>query len=355
MKDLIIVCLLFVTVQVYGFDPISSKPYLTPTSFPTNSIYVNWNTENLAPTQIAYGLTPDLKDTLRVAGVHHYHHVRLEDLRPNTRYFYRVLPFGDVKSFRTFPLESDSFSFVVYGDTRGDSSVHQSVINGMASYDIRFLIHTGDLVHDGDNAEHWRTFFNVADTLLQSMHFLPALGNHEKPYWPYDTFFALPDSEYFYSVRYGSAVFIVLNSEFDIEGFQRTWLISELEKARADSTLDWLFVAFHRPVYSAGRYGDRPHIREAWAHIFEEYGVDVAFAGHDHNYQRTDEIRGVVYIITGGGSAILYGVGMRRWLAYAEATYHFCLVKIMGKKLILEAIKPDGTVFDRLVIDKTSE
>jgi hypothetical protein len=351
MKDLIVVCLLFAIALAYGFEPISSKPYLTPTSSPTNSINVNWNTENLAPTQIAYGLTPDLEDTVNLAGLRNYHHIKLGDLLPDTKYFYRILPFGDVKAFTTFPLESDSFSFVVYGDTRGDSSVHQSVINGMASFNFRFLIHTGDLVNDGDNADNWREFFNVADTLLQFTHFLPALGNHEKPYWPYDTFFALPDSEYFYSVRYGNAFFIVLNSEFDIKGFQREWLISELTAARKDSTLDWLFVAFHRPVYSAGRYGDRPHIREAWAHILEEYDVDIVFAGHDHNYQRTDEIKGVTYIITGGGSAPLYGVDMRRWLAYAEATHHFCLVRIMGSKLILEAIKPDGTVFDQLVMD----
>ena len=96
-------------------------------------------------------------------------------------------------------------------------------------------------------------------------------------------------------------------------------------------------------------------VREAWCSLFEQYDVDIVFAGHDHDYERTIPINDVVYIVTGGGSAILYGVDMRKWLAYAEATYHFCLVKIMGKKLILEAIKPDGSVFDRLVISKPSK
>ncbi len=354
MKTLTLTCFLFALVHASGFEPFNSKPYLTPTSSPTSSININWNTKDMASTVVAYGLTPGLEDTVRIAGVRNNHHIRLEGLLPGTQYFYRVLPHGDMETFHTFPLQSDSFSFVVYGDTRGDSSIHQSVINRIASYDFEFLIHTGDLVQDGDNPDQWRVFFNVTDTLLQTKHFLPALGNHEKPYWPYDTFFALPDSEFFYSVQYGNACFIVLNTEFDIEGIQREWLISELTAAREDSSLDWLFVVFHRPVYSAGRYGDRRHIREAWSHLFEEYNVDIAFTGHDHNYQRTEKINGVIYIVSGGGSAFLYGVDTREWLAYAEATYHFCLIRILGKKLILKAIKPDGTVFDQLVIGKTA-
>ena len=136
MKNYAFVCMLLAIAQAYGFEPISSKPYLTPTSSPTNSINVNWNTENLASTQITYGLTSDLNDTVVIAGLRHYHHIKLDGLLPGTEYFYRVLPLGDMKTFTTFPLESDSVSFIVYGDTRGDSSVHQSVINGMASLSL---------------------------------------------------------------------------------------------------------------------------------------------------------------------------------------------------------------------------
>jgi hypothetical protein len=338
-----------------AFSPFGSKPYLTPTASPTNSIYVNWNTENKEPSVMAFGLTLALEDTIRIAGERNHHHVLISNLAPGTEYYYRVLPQGSVNRFRIFPEYSDSFAFIVFGDTRGDSIVHQSVIDQIASYDFEFLVHTGDLVLDGDDTEGWRTFFNVEDTLLQHKHFVPALGNHEKPYWPYDTLFALPDSEFAYSVRYGNAVFIILNTEGDVQGFQKRWLMDRLKAVREDKSIDWVFAVFHRPAYSAGRYGDRMHVREAWSDLFEKYNVDIAFAGHDHNYQRTEKINGVIYVITGGGSAVLYGVQDRKWLAHGEPVYHFCLLEIKGKRLILQAIRPDRTVFDALVIEKSEE
>ena len=338
-----------------AFGPFNSEPYLTPTASPANSININWNTENREPSVIAFGLTVALEDTIRVTGERNHHHVLIDDLAPGTEYYYQVLPDGSINKFRTFPEYSDSFAFVVFGDTRGDSVVHQSVIDQMAALDFEFLVHTGDLILNGDDTDNWRVFFNVEDTLLQHKHLMPALGNHEKPYWPFDTLFALPDTEYAYTVTYGNALFIILNTEGDVSGFQKDWLTERLIAARNEKNLDWLFVVFHRPAYSAGRYGDRLHIRNAWSTLFETYGVDIAFAGHDHNYQRTDKINGVIYVITGGGSAVLYGVQDRKWLAHGEATYHLCLVQIHGRKLTMQAIKPDGTVFDVLTVNKTGE
>ena len=37
---------------------------------------------------------------------------------------------------------------------------------------------------------------------------------------------------------------------------------------------------------------------------------------------------------------------------FGEATYHFCLVQINGAKMTFQAMKPDGKVFDSLVIEK---
>jgi predicted phosphodiesterase len=352
MKNIYIYLIFLFCTRGAGFEPFDSKPYLTPTASPTSSICINWNTVERESTIVVFGLTMALVDTVRHEGVRYHHHVCLEGLEAGAQYFYRVLPDRDIKKFTTVPEYADSFSFVIFGDTRGDSIVHQSVIDRIAAYGIDFLVHTGDLVLEGDDTDNWRTFFNVEDTILQHTLFVPALGNHEKPYWPYDTLFALPDSEYFYSFRYGNAMFIILDTDGDVEGLQKEWLAGRLASARSDKTIDWLFVVFHRPAYSAGRYGDRMRIRDAWSLLFEEYGVDIAFAGHDHNYQRTEEINGVIYVISGGGSAILYDVEDRDWLACGEPVYHFCLIQIDGRRMTLRAIKPDGAVFDTLVIEK---
>lgn len=340
------------TILEPGFQPFNSAPYLTPTSSPATSININWNTETQESTIVVYGLTPTLKDTIKVSGVRNYHHIMLSNLLSSTGYYYKILPSGNINTFKTFPLSTDSFTFIAFGDTRSDSVAHQSVIDRMAMCDFDFIVHSGDFVKKGDNPIDWRTFFNIEDTLLQYKHILPAMGNHENPYWPYDTLFALPDAKYFYSVNYGNAHFIILDTQIDLYGPQRNWLINDLITANSDTSIAWIFVNLHRPPYSSGSHGSQIDVQNAWCPIFEEYGVELVFCGHDHSYERTKSINGVNYIITGGGGAPLYDVSKNDWTAYANKTYHFCLVEITDKKLVLKAIKPDGVIFDSLIINK---
>lgn len=334
------------------FAPFDSKPYLTPTSAPGRSVNISWNTSVLESTQVAYGPTPALGDTIRVDGARNYHHVTLAGLLPNTEYHYRVLPGGSLKAFRTFPERGDSCVFLVLGDTRTDSMAHQSVIDRMVELPHRFIIHCGDLVEDGNLDSLWQMFFSIEDTLLETTHFLPVLGNHESPYWPYDTLFSLPDSEEYYSTDYGNLHIVALNTETSLVGPQLSWLRQDLERNRNNDRIDWTVVAFHRPPYSSGSHGSQLDVREAWCHLFETYQVDLVFAGHDHDYERTVPINGVVYVVAGGGGAPLRGVVFNPWTAYAESTYQFCQVEIKDRYLRMRAVKPDGVVFDSLIIDK---
>ncbi len=334
------------------FSSFDSKPYLTPTESPANSIYINWNTEVEESTIVAYGTTASLEDTVRISGIRNYHHVMLTDLLPKTEYLYQIVPGGDIEQFTSFPTYAETLSFTAFGDTRSDSNAHQSVINRMAAFDFSLIIHSGDLVSNGNSTSDWRTFFNIEDTVLQNYHFVPSIGNHESPFWPYDTLFALPDSEDYYTVDFGNSHFVQLNTEMDLYGAQRDWLISDLSTASTDTSIDWIFVTLHRPPYSSGNHGSQMDVRNAWCPLFETYGVDIVFAGHDHSYERTVPINGVIYIVTGGGGAPLYDVDSSSWTACSEKTYHFCLIDITGKKLFMKAIKPDGTVFDTLVIEK---
>jgi hypothetical protein len=338
--------------MLQGFKTFDSKPYLTPTKSPTNSININWNTRSLKSTIVAYGLTPSLKDTAILKGLSCYHHLRLTNLLPKNMYYYRILPNGGLKRFKTFPVYADSFTFIAFGDTRSDSVTHQSIINRMANYEFDFLLHTGDFIIRGDDFSAWSTFFNIEDTILQEKQFLPAIGNHEYPYWIYDTLFALPDAEYFYSVNYGNAHFIMLDTQMELYGAQRNWLRNDLITTANDTLIDWIFVNLHRPPYSSGSHGSQMDVREAFCPLFEQYGVDIVFCGHDHDYERTREINGVTYIVTGGGGAPLYDIDSSPWTVASEKTYHFCLIELKGKKLFLKAIKPEGVVFDTLRLDK---
>ena len=97
------------SILASGFKPFDSNPYLTPTSSPTISININWNTEKKEQTTVAYGPTKLLNDTISIPGVRNHHHVMLFNLFPDAQYYYKVLPNGNLKNFRTFPYSPSSF------------------------------------------------------------------------------------------------------------------------------------------------------------------------------------------------------------------------------------------------------
>ncbi len=335
--------------QFYSFD---SPPYITPTSSPSTSVIINWNTKFSKPSVIAFGTDLLLKDTISINRTTNFHHILINNLTPGTQYYYRILPDGDINTFKTFPLFADSFNFVVIGDTRTDSVSHQTVIDRIVQYDFEFIIHSGDFVTRGYSTDDWRKFFNIEGKIISKKCILPAIGNHEEPFWQYDTLFLLPGAEDFYCVRFANIGIICLNTEMELAGLQQKWLVNELKFLSTDTTIDWIFVNFHRPPYSSGSHGSDMKVRKVWCPIFEEYGVDIVFCGHDHSYERTKEINGVIYIVCAGGGAPLYNVGKSEWTVYSEKTHHFCLVTVKPKELLLKAIKPDGTVFDSLRLKK---
>ncbi len=59
-------------------------------------------------------------------------------------------------------------------------------------------------------------------------------------------------------------------------------------------------------------------------------------------------LQGVTYIVTGGGGKRLYKARNRSWTAASASAHHATFVRVTGESLTLEAVKPDGTVLDRL-------
>jgi hypothetical protein len=74
----------------------------------------------------------------------------------------------------------------------------------------------------------------------------------------------------------------------------------------------------------------------------------LVFSGHDHDYERTVQIKGVTYVVTGGGGKDLYEAGESEWTAFSRSTHHAVRVRVDGDRLLLEAVEPTGAVVDRL-------
>jgi len=67
------------------------------------------------------------------------------------------------------------------------------------------------------------------------------------------------------------------------------------------------------------------------------HGVDLVFSGHDHVYERTVPIRGVTYVVSGGGGKRLYRAGKGELTSSLKFAHHAVLVRVDGGGLLLEA------------------
>jgi MYXO-CTERM domain-containing protein len=301
-----------------GFE---KGPYLqNPTQ---GSMIVSWQSSGSSAGEVAYGTSSSLGSTVATAGADTFHEVEVTGLRPGTVYHYQVTADGEtsrLSSFVTAPQDEQPFMFAVVGDTRTDGDEHQAVIDRLRATigAPDFVINTGDLVEDGGDYEQWSTFFGIESQLMAEAPLFPVAGNHddvENDSW-YVQFFNLPESssatENWYAFTFGNTRFVVVdtNEDFVTGSEQYTWLEGELSAADSDPALRHIIVSFHDPPYTSGAHGvfdpdDWQPPRTYLVPLFERYGVDVVFNGHDHHYERTDATQtgGVYYIVAGGGGA----------------------------------------------------
>jgi len=340
---------------------LTRGPYLQ--SVTGTSAIVVWQTAAPGSSRVEYGVggytaSIDLPDPT----VEHV--ITLTDLITGTEVIYRVSTDGvelASGSFRTAAAPDQSFTFAVIGDSGTGSTGQVAVADRMVALDPQLVLHTGDVVYpDGQAAGYDPFFFNPYQTLAKRAPIYPTLGNHDyhsQSGQPYLDAFYLPhnnpaQTERYYSFDWGNAHFTALDFNTGPDAAQLDWLKNDL----ASTDKPWKFVFYHQAIYSSGPHGHEDWVtaqRALLAPIFEQYKVDVVFNGHDHDYERTQPINGVLYIVSGGGGGPLYQVNPQSFSAYAETTYHTVLATLDGCTLTLQAIKPDGTIFDATTLTKT--
>jgi Calcineurin-like phosphoesterase len=125
-----------------------------------------------------------------------------------------------------------------------------------------------------------------------------------------------------------------------------------LEETLANTDAKWKLAAPHHPPYASGFHGSNAATREAFVPLFERYGVQIVFSGHEHDYQRTDPINGVTYVVSGGGSRTKR-TGTADFTAVAYSTHHYVDLNIYDDHVLLRASDQDGEQFDETVIPVT--
>ena len=307
------------------------KPYLQFAT--TDSITVMCETSRPAKMRVEYAELQPLELSAAGESAQLISEVTLRGLKTATRYFYRVVCVdesgqeirGPLMSFQTAVPETMPWAFAVIGDTQRNPEVTRKCAEGAFSKRPNFLLHCGDVVDDGFAKHQWvNDLFEPCSTLMAQIPTFPVIGNHEKDsHWYYD-YFSLPKPEYYYTFRYGNSQFFMLDSNRPLVAGspQYEWLAGELAKSKAT----WKFTCHHHPCFSSdendygdhhkGKPGDTFFFGDANARnvvpLYEKYGVDIAFNGHIHMYERTwpifemaiNQQRGVRYITSGGGGGL---------------------------------------------------
>ena len=310
--------------------------------------------------------------------------VSLSQLKPHTRYFYRVTCLdgtgnaarSPIGSFQTLPGASDGWAFGILGDTQRNPDVTRKCAEGIFALRPNFMLHVGDVVDDGYAKHQW--VFDLMDPcarLFAHVPVFPVIGNHEKNSHFYYDYFHLPEPEYCYSFTCGNAEFFMFDSnkpcDRGSEQYQR------MEKALAASTAVWKFAAHHHPCFSSDEddYGDnhKGSLKEPFTQgdrnarhlvpLYEKYGVDVAFAGHIHSYERTwpilnlsiNQQKGVRYIVSGGGGGGLESAAPQRaWFSiHVQRGHHYCFATIHDRTIQFKAYDLEGRLFDTFELTKS--
>ena len=272
----------------------------------------------------------------------------------------RALPVEAVEpGALTLPNHLNSVKFAVIGDSgRGNRAQHEvaaQMVRFRRRFSFAFVLMLGDNIYEGPaTADDYRRKFEepYGPLLDAGVKFYAVLGNHDDPrqvnYPPFhmrgNRYYSFAPPEDLLTKIVTRVEFFALDST-RLDGVQLQWL----EERLAASKAEWKICFFHHPLYTSGRYR-RTSVGHRWVlePILVRHGVDAAFSGHEHIYQRSALQHGIQYFVSGGAGSLRLRDGARA--SYIERTfnddYHFLLLEIDGDDLHFQAVSRAGLTVD---------
>ncbi len=308
--------------------------------------------------------------------------IDVRGLKPDTTYPYEVfvrdrhIGGGEV---RTYPERATKMTFFVIGDFGTGDSYQDRVAEAMwkefskrdgSDNPVRFILTMGDNIYayvnigniifaSGDQDHDWDAkFYGPYKELIRRIPFRPTLGNHDGngseragdlTVYLDNFFFPQNKPARYYAFSFGGlADFFALDTTENTESGPREAQYGRnmpqwpwLQQAMGASTSPWKIPYFHHPPFTAGpahppSYAALRH----WMDLFERSGVKVAFSGHEHNLQFSEDSEAtghIRYIVSGAGGQLRDGqVYKKMRQAHIEAwaaQRHFLVVEIEGRTM----------------------
>lgn len=240
--------------------------------------------------------------TVTSAGQYYCHKAHFTDLKPSTRYFWRVgspAAYSTPSSFTT-DAPSEELAFLHLTDAQETSEANYRLWGNVLEQAFltqpqsKFVAFTGDLTNDSYSKiemQQWVWALDQAPRLRENV-IMPSAGNHESGGTSFASRFDIAyagslNTGGYYSFDYGNVHFITLNTN-ETGNFtnQYQWLENDLKANRCR----WTVVQMHKGLVSTGDHthdGDVKQLREQLMPLFAEHRVDLVLQGHDHVYTRS--------------------------------------------------------------------
>src|ERR1700741_651218 len=173
-------------------DSIIRTPYLQQTG--STSTYISWITKNLCHSKIVYGTVKTNLDLISINSTQDtIHSGFLDNLTPNTRYYYTVSlnntdQHTDTSFFYSAPTvgSSQKMRFLALGDCGSGYTTQYNVKSAINYYRqnnyINGILLLGDNAYEGGMQNEYQLgFFNPyrSDFILDQTCIYPAPGNHD--------------------------------------------------------------------------------------------------------------------------------------------------------------------------------
>ncbi len=339
-----------------------------------SGVTVAWYTDLPTEGRVRWSAGEDRSgEAVSSSGVATRHEAVIPALPPGERCTYQVYSSrgllagqGGAASFSFRAPEAEVLRLVAFGDSGTGSPEQLAVAKAVgaeaAPPDLLMIVGDVNQIPDMTTAYEPRFFAPYRD-LLPAIPFYAAMGNHdyevEKGRALLDVF-TLPRNgpaglvpETSYWMERAGALMIVHDTNqapATLRDHAAPW---HAQVARRSATFRLVFQ--HHTFYGSGpNAASAAGARSVLAPLYTSTGVDVVFNGHDHLYERTRPINGVVYVTTGAGGATLYP--RIETHAYTAAFFNdrhsYTHVEVRGRTLLLRQTDVNGKGVDALAITK---
>lgn len=243
--------------------------------------------------------------------------VNIKNLKPNTKYMYRVYN-GNGKKSQVFEFTTQpkgGFTFVLAGDPQigagkfyADRDKWEKALGTIKKQvpQMSFLYSLGDQVNEYTSKSELEYSGYIERENAKGITFATLIGNHDSQANSYSQHFALPNlqaegkteagSNYYFV--YNNTLFIQLNSN-NMNTAEHKATIEKAIEMTKNQNIKWKVVGFHHAIYSAATHANDDDIikrRAEYPALMKQYGIDLIVSGHDHVYTRSRMMNGGVAI-----------------------------------------------------------